>query len=142
MNNLPTKTEIFNGIYNGMSYAVYNIPNLIKNIFKIILRIDQQDRDPIIYIIVVILVIVQIILFINTILYYTKYLHNDSNNDPPLFKKYPVFEYLKNDNFMEIDAFFLKYNSPFPYIFIWYPSLIVIYLIYSKYSKFTKINDF
>ena len=142
MNNPPTKTiEIFNGIYNHSFDAVYNIPNLIKNIFKIILRIDQDDRDPIIYIIVVILVIVQIILFINTILYYTKYLHNDSNNDPPLFNKYPVFEYLKNDNFMEIDAFFLKYNSPFPYIFIWYPSLIVIYLIYQKYSNFTNNND-
>jgi hypothetical protein len=151
MNNPPNKKiiDFSNGIYhnsqpnenmmyfgNGLyDIIIWVVPKLIENIFKIILRIDQPDRYPIIYIIIVILVIVQIILFINTILYYTKYLHNDSNNDIVLFEKYPVFEYLKDENFMDIDAFFLKYDSPFPYIFIWYPFLIVIYLIYSNKYK-------
>jgi len=57
-----------------------------------------------------------------------------------LFEKYPVFEYLKDENFMDIDAFFLKYDSPFPYIFIWYPFLIVIYLIYSNITNKNNIE--
>jgi len=93
-----------------------------------LLGINKPNVPPIIYIIIVILVIVQIILFINTILYYTKYEKNKSENNIPLFEKYPVFEYLKDENFMDIDAFFLKYDSPFPYIFIWYPVSIVLYV--------------
>ena len=107
-----------------------------------LLGINKLNIPPIIYIIIIILVIVQIILFINTILYYTKYLHNDSNNDIVLFEKYPVFEYLKDENFMDIDAFFLKYDSPFPYIFIWYPVSVVLYVQLYKHLFYIHGNEY
>ncbi len=107
-----------------------------------LLGINKPNVPPIIYIIIVILVIVQIILFINTILYYTKYEKNKSENNIPLFEKYPVFEYLKDENFMEIDAFFLKYNSPFPYIFIWYPVSVVLYVLLCKHLFIIQGNEY
>lgn len=107
-----------------------------------LLGINKPNIPPIIYIIIVILVIVQIILFINACLYYTKYEKNNSENNIPLFEKYPVFEYLKDENFMDIDAFFLKYNSPFPYIFIWYPVSIVLCVQLYKHFDIIDGNKF
>jgi hypothetical protein len=59
-----------------------------------------------------------------------------------LFEKYPVFEYLKDENFMDIDAFFLKYDSPFPYIFIWYPVSVVLYVQLYKHLFYIHGNEY
>jgi len=107
-----------------LSYFIY----LFKNVFNI-----NENLTSIIYVMITILLIVHVILFINTIIKLNRY--SDIENCKSFFNNYPDFEYLKNDYLMEIDAFFFKYNSPFPYIFIFYP--LSLYLFYLKYNSST-----
>jgi hypothetical protein len=107
-----------------LSYFLY----LFKNILNF-----NENLTSIIYVMITILLIVHVILFINTTIKLNRY--SDIENDKSFFNNYPDFEYLKNDYLMEIDAFFFKYNSPFPYIFIVYPCLLLLYLVYLKYNS-------
>jgi hypothetical protein len=105
-----------------LSYFLY----LFKNILNC-----NENLTSIIYVMITILLIVHVILFINTTIKLNRY--SDIENYKSFFNNYPDFEYLKNDYLMEIDAFFFKFNSPFPYIFIFYPCLL--YLIYQIYNS-------
>jgi hypothetical protein len=105
-----------------LSYFLY----LFQNVLNI-----NENLTSIIYVMITILLIVHVILFINTTIKFNRY--SDIENYKSFFNNYPDFEYLKNDYLMEIDAFFFKYNSPFPYIFIFYP--LLLYLFYRKYNS-------
>jgi hypothetical protein len=119
-----------NKISNNVTPFAKGTFNIFLYLFKNILNCNE-NLTSIIYVMITILLIVYAILFINATIKLNRY--SDIENDKSFFNNYPDFEYLKNDYLMEIDAFFFKYNSPFPYIFIFYPCLL--YLVYLKYNS-------
>jgi len=127
---LPIGKGISSGYIRTKWFGPGFLPYFL-HLFKNILNFNE-NLTSIIYVMITILLIVHVILFINTIIKLNRY--SDIENYKSFFNNYPDFEYLKNDYLMEIDAFFFKFNSPFPYIFIIYPFLLLLYLFYLKYN--------
>lgn len=121
ISNKLKDSPIGKGIYNYFKRLVFDLLNLNENITSFI------------YVMITILLIVHIILFINATIKFDRYSEFDGNKS--FFNNYPDFQYLKNDYLMEIDAFFLNQSNPFPYIFIFYPILIFIFICYFKIKR-------
>jgi len=108
---------------NKISNKGVTLLDILLNLFINILNLNENFTS-IIYVMITILLIVHTILFINATIKFDRY--SDIETYKSFFNNYPDFQYLKNDYLMEIDAFFLNYKNPFPYIFIFYPTFIFI----------------